>query len=142
MMPLVLDVIGLVAVATLFGSMAFFSFVVAPLVFVKLDGASAGRFLRGIFPWYYLVVGLLSLLALAALAALRPLEAAALGLVALGAVVARQGLMPRINRHRDRMLAGDPEAERGFNRLHRLSVWINGAQLLAAFAVLLRLATA
>ena len=141
-MPLLLDVIGLVAVATLFGSMAFFSFVVAPLVFVKLDGASAGRFLRGIFPWYFLVVGLLSLLALASLAALRPLEAFALGLVALGAVVSRQGLMPRINRHRDRMLEGDLEAETRFNRLHRLSVWINGAQLLAAFVVLLRLAAA
>ncbi len=50
--------------------------------------------------------------------------------------------MPRINRHRDRMLEGDPEAERGFNRLHRISVWINGAQLLAAFVVLLRLAAA
>ena len=141
-MPLVLDVIGLVAVATLFGSMAFFSFVVAPLVFVKLDGASAGRFLRGIFPWYFLVIGLLSLLALAALAALRPLEAVALGLVALGAIASRQGLMPRINRHRDRMLEGDPQAEQGFNRLHRISVWINGAQLLAAFVVLLRFAAA
>ncbi len=141
-MPLVLDVIGLVAVATLFGSMAFFSFVVAPLVFVKLDGASAGRFLRGFFPWYYLVVGLLALLALAALAALRPLEATTLGLVVLGAVVSRQVLMPRINHHRDRMLEGQADAERAFNRLHRLSVWINALQLLAAFVVLLRLATA
>ena len=141
-MPIVLDVIGLLAVATLFGSMAFFSFVVAPLVFVKLDGASAGRFLRGLFPWYYLLIGLLSLLALAALAALRPLEATALGLIAFGAVVARQILMPRINDHRDRMLAGDTEAAKGFDRLHRLSVWINAAQLLAAFLVLLSLATA
>ncbi len=142
MMPLVLDVVGLLAVATLFGSMAFFSFVVAPLIFVKLEGASAGRFLRGFFPWYYLIVGLLSLLALAALATLRPIEATALGLIALGAVVSRQILMPRINRHRDRMLEGIPAAERGFNRLHRLSVWINGTQLLAAFVVLLRLAAA
>jgi hypothetical protein len=141
-MPLVLDVIGLVAVATLFGSMAFFSFVVAPLVFVNLDGASAGRFLRGFFPWYYIIVGLLSLLALGALAALRPIEAATLGLIALGAVISRQILMPRINHHRDRMLEGDAGSGQGFNRLHRLSVWINGAQLLAAFIVLLRLAAA
>ena len=77
-----------------------------------------------------------------ALAALRPLEAAALGFIALGAVVARQVLMPRINGHRDRMLRGDAEAEAGFNRLHRLSVWINAVQLLAAFVVLLRLAAA
>lgn len=122
--------------------MAFFSFVVAPLVFAKLDGTSAGLFLRGFFPWYYLVVGLLSLLALGALAALRPAEAVTLGLVALGAIVSRQILMPRINHHRDRMLEGQPDAERDFDRLHRLSVWINAAQLLAAFVVLLRLATA
>ena len=139
-MPLVLDVIGLVAVATLFGSMAFFSFVVAPLVFVNLDVTSAGRFLRGLFPWYYLVIGLLSLLALGALAALRPLEAITLGLIALGAAVSRQVLMPRINRNRDHMLEGQAGADRAFNRLHRLSVWINAAQLVAAFVVLLRLA--
>ena len=34
------------------------------------------------------------------------------------------------------------DAEGAFNRLHQLSVWINAAQLLAAFIVLLRLAAA
>ena len=48
--------------------------------------------------------------------------------------------MPRINQHRDRMLAGDATAEVPFDRLHRLSVWINGAQLLAALIVMVRLA--
>jgi hypothetical protein len=132
----ILDVIGLVFVATLFGSMAFFSGVVAPLIFTKLEEVTAGRFVRSIFPWYYLVIAGLSLLAAAALSAIRPLEAAVMGIIALGAVFARQILMPRINDYRDRMVEGDKKAEKSFARLHRLSVWINGIQLIGALAVL------
>lgn len=139
MVPL-LDVIGLLAIATLFGSMTFFSFVMAPLIFIKLDGATAGRFVRGVFPWYYLVVAGLSVLAAIALAAGRPVEAGVTGLIALGAILARQVLMPRINRYRDGMLSGDRSAERPFTWLHRMSVWVNGAQLIGALFVLVRLA--
>lgn len=135
-----LNAVGLLAVATVFGSIAFFSFVVAPLIFVQLDAATAGRFVRGLFPWYYIAIAAPSSLALAALAAVRPLDAAIMGCVAAGALVSRQILMPRINRHRDQMLAGDASAERPFNTLHRLSVWINVAQLVGVFAVLLRMA--
>ena len=140
MMTITHDALGLIAVSTLFGAMAFFSFVMAPLIFVKLDAAAAGRFVRGIFPWYFLVVGLLSLMALAALAAVRPVDAAVMALVALGAVASRQALMPRINTYRDAMLAGDVAAEKPFTWLHRLSVSINAAQLLAAATVMIRLA--
>ena len=59
-----------------------------------------------------------------------------MALIALGAFVSRQLLMPRINEHRDRMLDGDAKAERGFSRLHRLTVWINAAQLAGALSVL------
>ncbi len=135
-MPYVLDIVGLISVATLFGSMAFFSGVVAPFTFTTLDAASAGRFVRGIFPWYYLVIAALSLLAVLSLVAVRPLEAAVMSVIAFGAYVSRQLLMPRINDCRDRMLAGDTKAGKRFTRLHRLSVWINAAQLAGAFAVL------
>ena len=135
-MPQILDVIGLISVAALFGSMAFFSGVVAPFTFTALDAATAGRFVRGFFPWYYLVIAGLSLLAVLSLVVVRPLEAAVMALIGFGAYVSRQLLMPRINDYRDRMLAGDPEAGPRFTRLHRLSVWINAAQLVAAFAVL------
>ena len=139
-MEILLDVIGLVAVAALFGSMAFFTFLMAPLIFVKLEAATAGRFVRGVFPWYYLAIAVLSGLALAALVTTRPLEAGIMVLIGLGAIASRQMLMPAINRRRDRMVAGDPAAEKAFNRLHGLSVWINAAQLLAALAVLVRMA--
>jgi len=38
------------------------------------------------------------------------------------------------------MVAGDAAAEASFERLHKVSVWINGVQLLAALTVLIRLA--
>jgi hypothetical protein len=44
----------------------------------------------------------------------------------------RQILMPRINTHRDRMIAGDEAAGPRFDRLHRASVGINLMQLAAA----------
>ena len=132
----ILFLVGLVSVATLFGSMAFFSGVIAPLIFTKLDEATAGRFVRSIFPWYYLAIAGLSLLATAGLLAIHPLEAAIMGIIALGAVFARQFLMPRINDYRDRMVEGDKKAERAFAGLHRFSVGINGVQLIGAFTVL------
>lgn len=48
----ILATISLIALALLAGSMAFFSFVVAPLVFARLEPATAGRFIRELFPWY------------------------------------------------------------------------------------------
>jgi len=132
----ILFLVGLVSVATLFGSMAFFSGVIAPLIFTNLDEATAGRFVRSIFPWYYLVIVGLSLLATATLSAIHPLEAAVMGIIAFGAVFARQFLMPRINDYRDRMVEGDKKAEKTFAGLHRLSVWINGGQLVGALTVL------
>ncbi len=53
-MPEALVVVGSIAAATLFGSMFFFSSVVAPRVFINLEPTAAGRFIRSLFPWYYL----------------------------------------------------------------------------------------
>lgn len=129
-----------IAVATLFGSMAFFTGVIAPLVFTKLEADVAGRFIRALFPWYYLVIIGCSVLATAALAVHDPTGALIMGLVAAGGLVSRQILMPLINRHRDRALAGDATADRWFARLHRLTVLINLLQIIASLIVLIRLA--
>jgi len=136
----VLDIAGLVCVAILSGSMTFFSVVIAPVVFIELDAPTAGRLIRGIFPWYYLVIVILSLFATIALAAPRPVDAAVMGFIGLAAILSRQLLMPRINRYRDLMLSGTVGAETTFNRLHRLSVWINLVQLIGVLTVLVRLA--
>ena len=142
MMTSALSIVGLISLASLFGSMLFFSAVVAPLVFTRLEAAVAGSFIRGIFPWYYLVILSLAGTAAISYAALDPLAAWIMGVVALGALVSRQILMPRINRLRDRALEGDARADRQFAWLHRLSVWINLAQMVGALAILVRLAMA
>jgi hypothetical protein len=62
-----------------------------------------------------------------------------MGAVAAAFVLARQALMPRINRESDRARSGDPGAPHRFSRLHRLSVLVNAVQILAIAVVLARL---
>ena len=133
-----LGITGAITVATLFGSMAFFSCVIAPLVFIELDAATAGRFIRRLFPWYYAVIATLSLIATLSFAATLPVDAITMGLVFIGACVSRQILMPRINRQSDALAQGDISAQVSFDRLHRISVIINAAQMIAVFCILFR----
>ncbi|MDJ0893034.1 MAG: DUF4149 domain-containing protein [Gammaproteobacteria bacterium] len=136
----ILHVVTGLALALTLGGMTFFSAVLAPLVFIKLPPETAGSFIRQVFPWYYLSMAATTLIALTALLFV-PGMMAALGalltaMVLAGFVIARQVLMPKINRARDAMLAGDQAAGPRFNRLHRLSVMINACQWLAVFAAL------
>jgi hypothetical protein len=128
------------ALALTWGGMTFFSAVMAPLVFTKLPLETAGGFIREVFPWYYLAMGLTTLLAvlllLPGIGAGVGWPAALSVFVLIGFVVARQVLMPRINQARDAELAGESGAGQRFKRLHGLSVLINGAQWLAILAAL------
>ncbi|MEM7541872.1 MAG: DUF4149 domain-containing protein [Pseudomonadota bacterium] len=137
---MMLDVISLVAVAALFGSMLFFSAVVAPYTFKSLEIDAAGQYIRGFFPWYYRVIGSLSLIAGLCLALARPLDATVMFAVAAMTLLAAGWLMPRINLYRDQARAGDRDANTRFGRLHLASVTINAAQLIAVFGVLSHLA--
>ena len=129
--------LALLTVAALFGGMLLYSFGFAPFLFRTLKPETAGKLLRRAFPVYYLLT-----IAAAALGALLiwlagdGLSAVLLALVALGAVAARQGLMPTINAARD---AGDVAKGR-FNSLHGASVAINMVQLALVAWVLVRLA--
>lgn len=108
------------------GVIVCLSFLVAPLVFKTIDGPSASRFLRALFPRYYR-----SLLALAAVAAGLALAshsgatwpAVSWLLAAAGSLV----LVPFINAARD---AGPGSAAR-FRQLHGLSVVLNVVMLVA-----------
>lgn len=126
-------------IALLLGGMVFFAVAVAPLVFTRLPAEWSGRFIRQVFPVYYLWVLGLSAAAAVALLPLRPWDALAMGAAAL-ALWLRHGLMPRINRLSDATQAGDTAAARGLARAHRLSVWLNLAQMLVAAVVLARFA--
>ncbi len=139
-LPLTNIVAGL-ALALTFGGMTFFSLVMAPLVFTKLPFDTAGAFIRQVFPWYYLTMGVTTLAALLALLlgarGTAIWQIALTALVLAGFVYARQILMPMINRARDAELAGDTAAAGRFKRLHRVSVIINGLQWLAVLAALI-----
>ena len=132
-----LNTIGLISVATVFGSMVFFSAVVAPITFVKLDKENASHFIRSIFTWYYLLIGVFSLTAVVALAFTNFDIAALMGIVLVGAIISRQILMPNINKQRDRQLTGVTDAINKFNRLHRSSILLNLFQMGVALYVLI-----
>lgn len=131
-----LALLALFAVALLLGGMVFFAALVAPIVFRVLPAEPGGRFIRALFPRYYLwVLGCSA----AAAVALFPLSKPDAGIMAAVAGLAwwlRQVLMPRINALSDRAKAGDAEAQKGFDRAHRLSVIANLLQMVAAAVVL------
>lgn len=132
---------SLVAVGAVFGGMVFFAGVFAPLVFIKLEAATAGRFIRDVFPVYYVSMGVASTLAAVALAwsaAHGVWDVAVLATVAVAFWVARTVLMPAVNAARDAQLAGDAGAGKRFDRLHRTSVAVNAVQLVAVLVVLVR----
>jgi hypothetical protein len=137
---MIVSAVALLSTALLLGGMGFFAAVLAPLIFSALPAESAGRFVRRVFPAYYLwVIGAAAVGALALLP-LRPPDAVGLGLVAASAAWLRQRLMPRINALPDAAQAGDTAAKAGFARAHQLSVLVNLAQMLVALVVLLRFA--
>ena len=139
MLELILYLFGLTMTSILAGSMVFFSCVVAPLIFIKLDGDTAGYFVRSIFPWYYLFIASLAAISSVSLFYGYFLEACILAAISAAAVLGRQILMPWINRCRDNMSADNSEAERSFKILHGISVWINVLQLIGSISVVILL---
>lgn len=109
------------ALAALFGGMIAFTVLFAPLVFAKLQPATAGRFIRDVFPWYYLYILVLSVVGALGVAATQGFRTQMwlLALVAISTAYARWHLMPTINRLRDRELAGDSAASKDFQWHHR-----------------------
>ena len=135
---------GLVAVATVFGGMAFFAFVYAPLVFIKLGTETGGRFIRDVFPVYYVAMGATSVAAAVLLAfasTARGIDALAMACIGIVFLLARFVLLPIINRNRDAEQAGDLAAKKRFDALHRTSVVVNAIQMLAVLVVLVRYVT-
>lgn len=129
---------ALLSMAILLGAMVFFPAVVAPLVFRTLEPEAAGRFLRALFPRYYLFMVVTSGLAGALLLPSDVLAGIALLAVAGSTLWVRGWLVPRLNAWRDRELAGDTAAGARFARGHRFSVALNVLQLVLVGALLVR----
>ena len=141
------DSVYVLAMAAMVGSIVFFSFVVAPIIFRVLGAEAGGRFVRALFPRYYLWGAIAGAIALPAFVAgplcfpeYRGIGVGIQSAVLLGCTLIMlyggNSLVPEINRARD---AGPPAHDR-FVRLHRRSVVLNlavmvgGVGLLIAFA--------
>lgn len=131
------QVSGLFVLALLLGGMGFFAFIMTPLVFTQLPASTSGPFIRVTFPVYSKVMGALSLIA--ALMIWQTAESIALAVVFVFFILAWLVLMPKINHYRDLQLAGNAQAAKPFNRLHKLSVLINSLQMVTAAVVFVRL---
>jgi hypothetical protein len=120
--------------ALLVGGMVFFGAVVAPLIFTKLPAADAGVFIRAIFPFYFLYVAVgAGVAAMGFLGRRQAISAAVMAVVFIEALWAWVWLIPHLNAWRE---AGDVGA---FRWGHDISTWANGAEILAAGWLLVRL---
>ena len=113
-------------IAISLGAMLFFSFVIAPVIFKVLDANNASKFVRKIFPHYYLIN-----LVLLSIAVLLLLYISSINLdfyitliIAILFAFSLFILMPLINKLRD------IKEEQKFKYSHTLSVIINFIQII------------
>lgn len=135
------------------GGMIFFSVLTAPVLFTRLPIADGGKVVSAIFPRYYLLgyisgtLGLVLAIYMGVMWAPRlwwSLAAVALA-VALGLTVyAGAVVRPKVDAIRTVVEQTNPEPARRaeFDRLHHLSVVLNGAVMVLNLAALLSTAAA
>ena len=125
------DQISIYLISMILGIMLFFSFVIAPVVFITLDEQNARKFIRRIFPFYYNVNLGLSFFVLLTFLFLRKLGIDFYLIIATTILFAASNylLMPLINKYRDE------KEDKKFKYSHFLSVVINFIQMI--FLVLL-----
>ena len=120
----------LVAAATL-SFMIFFPLVVATSVFKVLDEKQSSKFLRIFFPKYYLYGFVLSLAGvILSIYFENKLSILIYSFIMAGFILSRQILTPMVNR------AKDLNIEKKFNKLHKLSVFINFLQIIGCIFLL------
>ena len=119
--------------AIIFGAMIFFSFVVAPTTFKLLDEENSRKFIRGIFPFYYLLNLILSFVACVLFYLNENLSIDFLLMVNVSILFAISNfiLMPMINKFRDK------NEDKKFKISHFISVIINFIQLIFLVIILL-----
>ena len=119
--------------AIILGAMIFFSFVVAPITFKLLDEENSRKFIRGIFPFYYLLNLTLSFVAsvLFFLNQNLSIDFSLMASVSVLFAISNFILMPMINKFRDN------NEDKKFKISHFISVIINFIQLSFLVIILL-----
>ena len=113
-------------IAISLGMMLFFSFVIAPVIFKVLDANNAGKFVRKIFPHYYminLIILSIAVLLLFYISSIN-LDFYITLVIAILFAFSLFVLMHLINKFKD------SKEEKKFKYLHALSVIINFVQII------------
>ena len=117
--------------ASILSFMIFFPLVVATSVFKVLDEKQSSKFLRIFFPKYYLYGFVLSVIGLTISTYYENKSSMLIFLlIMIGFIFSRQVLMPIINK------AKDLNNENKFNKLHKVSVFINFLQIIGCIFLL------
>lgn len=123
--------LAVMGLAALMGGMLFFGAVMTPLVFGKLPPDVAGPFIRATFPRYYMFVVITALIgALGLLIRGNPWYALVAVLIAGVTVWLWLEWLPHLNALRS---AGN---QIEFSRGHKLSVYVNAVEFIAAILLL------
>ncbi len=115
------------------GIMVFFSFVVAPVTFTTLNEENARKFIRKIFPYYYLFNLIISVLIILSFIIIKKfsIEFYLISLIAFLFVISNYVLMPLINKYRD------SNQDNKFKYSHFTSVVINFIQMIILIILLI-----
>jgi hypothetical protein len=142
MVSTIINFIYLLSLVCWIGSIIFFSFFVAPVVFSTLEREKAGEVVGNIFPRYYMIGYVSGVLVLMALLLNGPagLKWCAWGIMVVGAACAGLVVNPKAKTLKGQ-LKDSPEAEKPalearFRTLHSLSVKLNAAVLFAGLWLL------
>ena len=142
MISTLINYIYLLSLVCWIGSIIFFSFFVAPVVFKTLEWEKAGELVGIIFPRYYMIGYVCGVFVLMGLLLTEPadLKWCAWGIMMTGNACAGLIVNPKAKTLKEQ-LKGSPEAEKPvlearFKTLHSLSVKLNGAVLFAGIWLL------
>ena len=114
------------------GIMIFFSFVVAPVTFKFLDEQNSRRFIRGIFPYYYILNLLFNFIIVFLFAYIKNYSISFFLIFAVCILffISNFLLMPLINKFRDN------KEDKKFKISHFISVLINFIQIIFLVSIL------
>ena len=129
-----LELISFYLASAILGIMVFFSFVVAPVTFTSLDEENARKFIRKIFPYYYILNLALGSFITAIYVILETynLNFFLILIVSILFAISNFILMPLINKFKDK---GE---EKNFKISHFVSVLINLVQMIFLTIILIK----
>ena len=128
-----IEQVSLYLTSVILGTMVFFSFVVAPVTFTTLNEENARKFIRKIFPYYYLFNLTISILTILSFIFIKKfsIDFYLISLIAILFVISNFVLMPLINKYRD------TNQDKKFKYSHFFSVAINFVQMILLVLILI-----